>query len=955
MTHLKGIPMCRVDPLRVPVPSPVVSNCFRAAMTLLLLGLFSRTVPAINIWVGAGGNNNWTTGANWSPFFGPPPNNGTDVIVMQGTTRLTPVVNTPQSIHSLTFNNTAGAFVILGTQELTIGAGGITNNDADIQSVIGPVKLSADQIWNTASGRLQMDVVNLNGRSLTLTGAHPIDLANTIAGPGALTIADAYTSTVTMLGGGSNTYAGPTDVQSGMLKLQKGGVAVPGDLTIGNGTIVLLAANEQISEVAGNEVTVNSGGLLDVNSRTETLNSLTVNTGGSVSATTGTLNITESLHVTGGTITANLGLGDITANVTSGGQVTSAADLKVGDAATGSLNISGGGDMTSATGYIGNQISSTGAVTVDGSGSTWTNSGDLYVGNAGDATLDILSGGEVSDVNAHIGDDAGSIGTVTVSGVNSAWNSSGALYVGNAGNGTLNIIGDGYVESVGGYVGYAAGASGQVFIDGAESEWLSRDAYVGFFGDGAVTVANGGLLRSSGPAYLGYRSSGSGDVSVSGAGSQWLHKGGELMGNQLNVGHRGDGTVSIGQGASLLISSMFGESEVIIGDNAAGNIQVDGVGTFVWTYSINFQMDVGVLGEGTLEVVNGAQFSVVNQKDSAVDNHTTVTIGRGTASTGTVTIDGAGSLLSMTTFYGTPVINVGLAGTAALNVSNSGQLSAPGPIHVTGTGAGTLNIITGGQVTCESVDVGNSFGGENALSIASGGVLQAANVTAAANGELRGNGTIIGMVQNGGVVSPGTSPDALSIDGDYTQSAAGELLIELASLTSHDQLLVTGTATLNGTLTINFIDGFTPSAGQSFTILSADDVDGTFGMQSLPSVPNLAFDVIYTPQSVVLTVVPALPGDFNADGAVNAADYVVWRKGILPPNAPTDYDTWRQHFAEPPVGSGNANPAIPEPTSLVLFALSLLQSLRCRRVSLIDNSPWQSSLETSAHATPLAA
>jgi hypothetical protein len=194
----------------------------------------------------------------------------------------------------------------------------------------------------------------------------------------------------------------------------------------------------------------------------------------------------------------------------------------------------------------------------------------------------------------------------------------------------------------------------------------------------------------------------------------------------------------------------------------------------------------------------------------------------------------------------------------------------------------------------------------------------------AANGELRGNGTIIGMVQNGGVVSPGTSPGALSIDGDYTQSAAGELLIELASLTSHDQLLVTGTATTNGTLTINFIDGFTPSAGQSFTILTADDVDGTFGTQSLPSVPNLAFDVIYNAQNVVLKVVPALPGDYNANGTVDAADYVVWRKGLGTIFTPGDFDVWRCHFGQT-AGSGasaDANVAVPEPSTLVLLILA---------------------------------
>jgi len=30
----------------------------------------------------------------------------------------------------------------------------------------------------------------------------------------------------------------------------------------------------------------------------------------------------------------------------------------------------------------------------------------------------------------------------------------------------------------------------------------------------------------------------------------------------------------------------------------------------------------------------------------------------------------------------------------------------------------------------------------------------------------------------------------------------------------------------------------------------------------------------------MLTLVPSIPGDFNNNGVVDAADYVVWRKGL---------------------------------------------------------------------------
>jgi hypothetical protein len=76
-----------------------------------------------------------------------------------------------------------------------------------------------------------------------------------------------------------------------------------------------------------------------------------------------------------------------------------------------------------------------------------------------------------------------------------------------------------------------------------------------------------------------------------------------------------------------------------------------------------------------------------------------------------------------------------------------------------------------------------------------------------------------------------------------------------------------------------------------------------------------------------------LSGDFNIDGTVNAADYVVWRNGLGTTYTQDDYDVWRAHFGETAGSLGataglpsSANPAVPEPTSAAraLFAMSLL-------------------------------
>ena len=66
---------------------------------------------------------------------------------------------------------------------------------------------------------------------------------------------------------------------------------------------------------------------------------------------------------------------------------------------------------------------------------------------------------------------------------------------------------------------------------------------------------------------------------------------------------------------------------------------------------------------------------------------------------------------------------------------------------------------------------------------------------------------------------------------------------------------------------------------------------------------------------------PPLEGDFNGDGSVDAADYVVWRKGLGTTYTQADYDVWRAHFGQT-AGSGSgasAIAAVPEPTTLVLL------------------------------------
>jgi autotransporter-associated beta strand protein len=72
-------------------------------------------------------------------------------------------------------------------------------------------------------------------------------------------------------------------------------------------------------------------------------------------------------------------------------------------------------------------------------------------------------------------------------------------------------------------------------------------------------------------------------------------------------------------------------------------------------------------------------------------------------------------------------------------------------------------------------------------------------------------------------------------------------------------------------------------------------------------------------------VPPPLVGDFNDDGSVDAADYIVWRKTD---GTPTDYSDWRANFGRTSPGAGSASAlsgdsAVPEPSAVVMLSLGI--------------------------------
>jgi hypothetical protein len=104
-----------------------------------------------------------------------------------------------------------------------------------------------------------------------------------------------------------------------------------------------------------------------------------------------------------------------------------------------------------------------------------------------------------------------------------------------------------------------------------------------------------------------------------------------------------------------------------------------------------------------------------------------------------------------------------------------------------------------------------------------------------------------------------------------------------------------------------------------------DDIDGSSYWINADEFESMPFDnPLSSSQQIELAVIHVmtqqLPGDFNHDLSVNAADYTVWRNGLNSVYELDDYEIWKSYYGQ--TVSMNATAiAVPEPHSLVLIGL----------------------------------
>jgi hypothetical protein len=164
---------------------------------------------------------------------------------------------------------------------------------------------------------------------------------------------------------------------------------------------------------------------------------------------------------------------------------------------------------------------------------------------------------------------------------------------------------------------------------------------------------------------------------------------------------------------------------------------------------------------------------------------------------------------------------------------------------------------------------------------------------------------------------------SVDIDGYKISSASGSLLPANGNWNSLDDQNAAGGDWRESNPTVNQLVELKPSGnahisgGMNFNMGSLFKTTAAGGMQDLVFEYLLPNGLEFSDGVVVYrSLGPALAGDYNGNGVVDAADYVVWRNEI---GTPAAYNTWRANFGRTAAGGSlAAGTSVPEPASIAL-------------------------------------
>jgi autotransporter-associated beta strand protein len=751
------------------------------------------------------GNGTWSNAANWVGGARPVDGVSVEYASPSGTGGLSTYDNTGgysvADIYSLQFSSGHNHAYTIAGGNLTIGEGGIVNNSNSTQTIALNLTLGANQTFAA------------NTANLLVSG--------NISGNASLTKAGNQTLTLS----GSNSYNGGTTINSGTLLLES------------TGQISHSGAGFYVGGEDGNAaVILNGGSISNFDSYI-----------GFGNGSTGTVNMNS-------------------------GNWTNGENLRVGYYGNGTLNLSGG-SISNVNGVIGRYGASNGVANV--SGGTWFSSGNFRIGDEGTGTLNLTGGNVVvasGSGNVTIGLNATSSGTLNIGTGTTVGTLQAARVTGGngtaivnfnhtvashtfspilAGNLTVNKLGNGTTA----LTGNNSYTQGTVITAGT----LAAES-TSALGTGHVDLNNNGVLAIGGFA--------------SGLANMTLSVGGNFSWSSNSS------TIALLNGASANITGSLSSNGVV--GNRTFDVSQYGVvsnNTITLAYLGNNATDIMTSGNSTANATFDISFTSLSQSStvlttgnfviegnllkyvisSAIANGSSLDIRNSDAdfivntptTAGTTVVTGQNPLVKDVVFQGSNnlVVPTGVAltvfgqeGTAAgqLDVQNgtssilsgSGTIEAPNGLDK--VGGGELDLQSNTNVTGIATVV------EGLLSV-NGQLATTGGVVVDPGATLGGAGFIIGNVVVNGNLSPGNSPGTLNVIGNLVLTGANSTIIEIASPTNFDRIVVSGTATLGGTLNAVAYGGGTITPGARYDFLQAGSIDGEFDSLIAPDGLRIRF------------------------------------------------------------------------------------------------------------------
>ena len=548
-------------------------------------------------------------------------------------------------------------------------------------------------------------------------------------------------------------------------------------------------------------VNVNSAGTFDLggfNQIIDALNgvagSVVTNSGGPATLTIGNAN---GNGLFGGVIT-DAGVGNALSLVKTG---TGMEALSGNNTYSGGTTINGGTLLLA----INNALFSNGVVTVNAAGT-------LYIGGF-NQIIDALNG-----VAGSVVTNSGGPATLTIGNANGNGLFGGVIADAGVGN-ALSLVKTGTgTETLSGTNTYSGGTT----ISGGVLQFNDGGSVLG-----AITNNSALVFNSSGIVTNGNTISGTGSLTQIGTGKLELdgantYSGGTVITNS--------GTIVIGNNTALGSGNVQMWNRTAIGVNGvinlANNIQVNGDPTFDST-------------GGTLTlsgVISGGGDVYITGTNAIIFTGNNTYTGDTTISNGTLQVGNGGTSGTLGSGNVTNLSFLVFARSDSISVSNN----ITGNGSLTQAGSGTLVI-----------NSANTYSGGT---VVNGGTLTVANSHALGSGNL---GVLNGTLQTGSAQTG--IPLSINVGGNYLQYSAGTLALGIGgtALANHDWLNITGTAILNGTLTVLPLNGYSPNLFDSVVLITAsggvasNTTFATFNNQIVA--PLLQANLLYNPNNVTLT------------------------------------------------------------------------------------------------------